>query len=419
MQGKAWLSTGLACALGLVALERPAAGSAAEKSATPTPAVKSTAVKKSRPAPIRPAAKIVRAQNNPFEEEFQPESETTGRARVTQVSATEPAVEAAETTEQTPVTQPVVRSTDASTETPTEGAGADSAALKRLKYRSAKDRMEQVHQEWLRNKKERESKGADLQPGDSVVPPSKSATADPFVADPAETTQPGLPPEAANVELPGDSAGPADAAPDGVPVERPIRAPQLESGRVRLQSQPKPLNRAPTEEELTKLYQGDNDARLAAPVRDPSKLPRITEIHPVPQTRNPTPGRQIPEENSKDYVQLGHTPYTPRVSPEFLYTWEATNFHHQPLYFEDPALERYGHTLPPYLQPFVSIGKFSGQVALLPYQMALNPPWARISPLGWYAPGDYVPYKMYQVPLNAKAAATEAAVILGVKFATP
>jgi hypothetical protein len=410
MQVNAWLSTGIVCSLGLATFGFPTAVSAAE------PAKPKSVSKKARTVTARYAPKVIRAQNNPFEEETEIDSQTAGRARVTPVSATEPAAP----DDAAAVEQPAI--TAEATVAPTEdSSNLDSGALKRLKDRSAKERMEKVHEEWLKNRKERENQPLQTRPSG----PAKSAAADPFLPEPSEATQPELPPNASQVELPGEASAPADvAAPvdqalDGVPAERPIKAPRMDAGRVRLQSQPKPLTRVPTEEEMTKLYQGDNSERLAPPVRDPSQLPRITDIQPVPKTRNPTPGRQIPEENSKTYVRLGHTPFTNRVSPEFLYTWEATNFNHQPLYFEDPALERYGHVLPPYLQPIVSIGKFSGQLIFLPYQMVLNPPTSRISPLGWYAPGDYVPYKMYQAPLNAKAAAVEAALILGVHFGSP
>jgi hypothetical protein len=71
------------------------------------------------------------------------------------------------------------------------------------------------------------------------------------------------------------------------------------------------------------------------------------------------------------------------------------------------------------LQPFASVGKFSAQLVFLPYQMAYAPPCSRVSPLGWYAPGDYVPYRLYQPPLSGKGAVVEAATILGVGYATP
>ncbi|MFG0334522.1 MAG: hypothetical protein ACF8TS_14290, partial [Maioricimonas sp. JB049] len=97
--------------------------------------------------------------------------------------------------------------------------------------------------------------------------------------------------------------------------------------------------------------------------------------------------------------------------------WAATNLSHNPLYFEDPTLERYGHVfICEAVQPFVSVGRFGVQVAGLPYQMALHPPHSEEYVLGWYRPGDWAPKKIYQVPLNAKAAAVTAATYTGLIF---
>ncbi|QDU38278.1 hypothetical protein Mal4_26050 [Maioricimonas rarisocia] len=100
--------------------------------------------------------------------------------------------------------------------------------------------------------------------------------------------------------------------------------------------------------------------------------------------------------------------------------WAATNLSHNPLYFEDPSLERYGHVfICEAVQPFVSVGKFGAQLAGLPYQMALHPPHSEEYVLGWYRPGDWAPKKIYQVPLNAKAAAVTAATYTGLIFLFP
>ena len=67
---------------------------------------------------------------------------------------------------------------------------------------------------------------------------------------------------------------------------------------------------------------------------------------------------------------LGDPPYRPRCFPEMVYAWKASNLCHKPLYFEQPAVERYGHALPPPLQPLASGAHFFVDVLLLPY------PWA-------------------------------------------
>lgn len=455
MQDNICLSTGMVCAIGLATFESPATAGAADKVVNPISAfapissIKPTAppkvaatVKREKPVSLNRAAgksrlasakdrvsrgptKVIRGQDNPFEEESISDSDVVGRSRVTQVSGEEPATDDstfADPVAADPVATDPVASEPLAAERPgnrraipdstaipqDDDPSVESAALRRLKDRSAKERMEKVHEEWLMQRKARLDKGLQTPP----TTPSKVSEGDPFAAEPADSAdapETGLPPNAANVELPGDVTAPGD---------RSVRAPKIDPGMLHLQSQPKPLTQVPTEEELSKLYAPD-DERLAAPVRDPAKLPKISDIDPNTKTKNPTPGRQVPEEDPKRYVKLGHLPYVSRTSPESVYAWEATKFAHRPLYFEDPTLERYGHTLPPYLQPFTSIGKFGAQVVFLPYQMAIAPPCSDVSPLGWYAPGDYVPFRLFQPPLSAKGAAVEAATILGVGYATP
>jgi hypothetical protein len=101
----------------------------------------------------------------------------------------------------------------------------------------------------------------------------------------------------------------------------------------------------------------------------------------------------------------------PRLTPDTVFSWEASNIWHNPLYFEDPTVERYGHTGPPVLQPLYSITRLGVQLVGLPYQMTIDPVRKRRYILGWYQPGDYVPHKFYQVPLNLKAAAVQAGAV--------
>jgi hypothetical protein len=99
--------------------------------------------------------------------------------------------------------------------------------------------------------------------------------------------------------------------------------------------------------------------------------------------------------------------------------WAPTNLYHHPLYFEDPALERYGHTYHPLVQPFASTGRFAVQLVGLPYQMTLQPVHAKEYTLGWYRPGDCAPKKHYQIPFNEEAALMQAAVASGLILIIP
>jgi hypothetical protein len=102
-----------------------------------------------------------------------------------------------------------------------------------------------------------------------------------------------------------------------------------------------------------------------------------------------------------------------------MYMWEASQLFSNPLYFEDPALERYGHSHHKLLQPFVSAGRFSTQLIGLPYQMTIDPICKKMYSLGWYRPGECAPHKHYQIPLNAKAAVVQGSVVTGLIFLIP
>lgn len=316
---------------------------------------------------------------------------------------------------------------------PNEMAEGDPDALKRLKDRSAKERWEQIHLEWLRNRKLRDAQkqaetageqpksappaAEQALPGDDAANPFESGIAVPPAVDPGEPAEGGefvpMPAEADT----GNTLTPAVPAGDGV------TRPGVAADKVFLQSQqkqPPKRDTLPTDEELSKLLNADNGQRLPPPVRDPAALPDITTIIPNPADRTTNTGRPVPEQDEKRYVKFDkNTPYVPRSNPEFTYNYQAANVWANPLYFEDPHLERYGHTLHPIVQPFASTGLFAFQIAGLPYQMAINPPTEKVYPLGWYSPGDYVPYRLRQIPLSLKATAVEAGVILGLQFATP
>jgi hypothetical protein len=108
-----------------------------------------------------------------------------------------------------------------------------------------------------------------------------------------------------------------------------------------------------------------------------------------------------------------------RVLAHMDFLWVPSNVFYSPLYFEDPALERYGHTHGPLLQPFASTTRFGIQLIGLPYQIALDPPHRRVYPLGFFRPGECAPKQVPNVPLNAKAAAASGAVYTGLIFAFP
>jgi hypothetical protein len=108
--------------------------------------------------------------------------------------------------------------------------------------------------------------------------------------------------------------------------------------------------------------------------------------------------------------------YQPRNFAHIHYCWEPSNLYHYPLYFEDFALERYGHSRHALIQPFFSAARFATQFVGLPYQMSIDPICKERYTLGWYRPGACVPHMYYQVPWNTQAALTEAGVLTGAYF---
>jgi hypothetical protein len=138
------------------------------------------------------------------------------------------------------------------------------------------------------------------------------------------------------------------------------------------------------------------------------RAPSPTEIRPIRAI-------PIPEE----FVPLAPRQWSPSRK-----AWTAAATGHGPLYFQDAVLERYGQSIEhavgskgrflsyplddpresnqrnQILQPFFSIGLFASQVALLPYNMIVDPPWEGEYDLGYYRPGDRVPPDTIYLPLS-------------------
>lgn len=107
------------------------------------------------------------------------------------------------------------------------------------------------------------------------------------------------------------------------------------------------------------------------------------------------------------------------IKTPLLLQWQPSNLWYHPLYFEDPALERYGHTYSPVVQSLVSTGRFLGQTVTIPYHATLRPMQSREYPLGWYRPGERSPYLTYRPAWNDEAAVTQALSVVGLFFLIP
>ena len=109
----------------------------------------------------------------------------------------------------------------------------------------------------------------------------------------------------------------------------------------------------------------------------------------------------------------------PRQWPQITYLWKAAGLCHKPLYFEQVALERYGHSWGPYTQPIMSGVHFFGTLPILPYKMGLQTPNECVYTLGYYRPGNCAPYLVGGVPFTWRAAAYELGAATGISFVIP
>jgi hypothetical protein len=118
---------------------------------------------------------------------------------------------------------------------------------------------------------------------------------------------------------------------------------------------------------------------------------------------------------------------TERGWPMEGYHWCASCLCYQPLYFEEPNLERYGYGCGCYtcccstcIQSAASAAHFFGTVPALPYMMAANCPCECNYALGDYRPGDCNPWR-YQccAPCSAAGGIGEGAAAYGMILMLP
>lgn len=101
------------------------------------------------------------------------------------------------------------------------------------------------------------------------------------------------------------------------------------------------------------------------------------------------------------------------------FEWEASNLYSNPLYFDDPALERYGHTHHHLVQPFASAARFGVQLIAIPYKATIDPYCKKMYALGYYRPGDHAPQQYEPIPFNLDAAIVQGGVTTGAFFLFP
>ena len=155
----------------------------------------------------------------------------------------------------------------------------------------------------------------------------------------------------------------------------------------------------------------------ARPARRTSRRRPRYDISRAPSPAEARPIKAIPV--PEDWVPLAARNWSPQRK-----YWAAAATCHLPLYFQDAALERYGHPVEQFvgpmgrylsypvddpdqstqrnqiIQPFFSAGLMALQIAAWPYNAIMDPPWEAQYDLGYYRPGDMVPTDIYWLPLH-------------------
>jgi hypothetical protein len=203
-------------------------------------------------------------------------------------------------------------------------------------------------------------------------------------------------------ELPGE---------DDIDIES-LMAPPGDDGPIRF-SVPGDLDEVPSDLTPVETDRKLTEERCAEELRK-LKASRIADVNLDISLRG-TAGKDFPFECTLDTGES----FDPRAWSQVTYMWKASKLMHKPLYFEEVALERYGHTWGPCLQPFVSGAHFFGRLPVLPYCMGYTPPCECQYALGYYRPGNCAPYMCPAVPISPRGALMQAGAVVGTAAIIP
>lgn len=153
---------------------------------------------------------------------------------------------------------------------------------------------------------------------------------------------------------------------------------------------------------------------LAGPnlITAPPLVDRDGSRQELPEARGLRLLSQVPQMNQTMGAGRGWEPMS--------YSWEAPALKYNPLYFEDPQLERHGNEIA-YIQPAVSAGRFFATIPTLPYQMAIedNSVLHTVYDLGNDRPGTCQPYSIPILPFSLTGALTQGGAATAMVFILP
>jgi hypothetical protein len=185
-----------------------------------------------------------------------------------------------------------------------------------------------------------------------------------------------------------------------------------------------PLETAPSED----LPFGDTSAE-ALPDDTPVEQPTVTEANATGlksilavTTSIAPPSGELPADRSQGASEGIAVAYCPGQASRGWaiseYNWKPTGMFHQPLYFEEVNLERYGYSHG-IAQPAISYGQFLVNVIAMPYKVMAEPSREEVYTLGHYRPGSYAPYRIHYPPANISGGVFEAGLAVGLVFLIP
>lgn len=153
------------------------------------------------------------------------------------------------------------------------------------------------------------------------------------------------------------------------------------------------------------------------PNADKHGLTPITSISldasakPDPNTQNEL---QFPDDIAKrELAKHGTLQHTTGTSRDWMlteYSWEAPVMSHNPLYFEQENLERFGLSSSKFFQPIYSGAHFYSSMLVLPFKTAAKPYSDRVYAMGHYRPGNNVPPKLQDMKFDLTAMSYQGAV---------
>jgi hypothetical protein len=204
------------------------------------------------------------------------------------------------------------------------------------------------------------------------------------------------------------------------PAKKPSRAPAAPATGVADSAQP--IVTLATAADLTE----SPDQRIAEPARRSRGLMGFAPIGQLTAsgTVGSTPtGTEVIETDRPDHrvpdVEMVMAMPSPDSWPSFQSLPSSSTGWHQPLYFADTNLERYGTSKYPRIQPLCSAAHFSASAIALPYQMATQHPGRTYRYSHPYAAGRYGYYERTLRPLDGQASLVQSAAVLGLIFALP